>query len=205
MYDVLDLYALPYNPDEPVVCVDEKSKQLLDTPRSTIRLKPGQTTKVDYEYERKGTRNLFVAVEPLAGWRQVEVTLQRKKTDFVEFIRQLMHGRYRRAKRVHLVLDNLNTHFAKGFIEILGAKRAAKLLNRIVFHYTPKHASWLNMAEIEIGILDKQCLNSRIATEAKLVSEVAAWQQRRNQQRKTINWTFTRAKADKKLSKYYVA
>jgi len=205
MYDVLDLYALPYNPDEPVVCVDEKSKQLLDTPRSTIRLKPGQTTKVDYEYERKGTRNLFVAVEPLAGWRQVEVTLQRKKTDFVEFIRQLMHGRYRRAKRVHLVLDNLNTHFAKGLIEILGAKRTAKLLNRIVFHYTPKHASWLNMAEIEIGILDKQCLNSRIATEAKLVSEVAAWQQRRNQQRKTINWTFTRAKADKKLSKYYVA
>jgi transposase len=205
MYDVLDLYALPYNPEEPVVCVDEKSKQLLGSPRPKIRSKPGRTAKVDYEYERLGTRNLFVVVEPLAGWRHVQVTLQRKTTDFVEFIRQLMHGRYRRAKRVHLVLDNLNTHFAKGFIEVLGAKRAARLLRRIVFHYTPPHGSWLNMAEIEIGILDKQCLNTRIATAERLVAEVAAWQKRRNQQRKTIDWTFTREKADKKLAKYYVA
>ncbi len=125
---MLDLYALPYNPEEPVVCVDEKSKQLLGSPRPKIRLKPGQTTKVDDEYERLGTRNLFVAVEPLVGWRQMQMTLQRKTTDFVEFIRQLMHGRYRRAKRVHLVLDNLNTHFAKGFIEVLGG---AKDLNEV--------------------------------------------------------------------------
>jgi hypothetical protein len=116
----------------------------------------------------------------------------------------LLQGRYRRAKRVHLVLDNLNTHFAKGFVEVLGAKRAEKLLRHIVFHYTPTHASWLNMAEIEIGILDKQCLNTRIASEDKLVTEVTAWQKRRNHQRKTIDWTFTREKADRKLKKYYV-
>jgi hypothetical protein len=187
------------------VCVDEKSKQLLASLRPSIPVKPAQTTKVDYEYERQGTRNLFVAVEPLAGWRQVQVTLQRKTNDFVEFIRQLLQGRYRRAQQVPLVLDNLNTHFAKGFVEVLGAKCAEKLLRRIVFHYTPIHASWLNMAEIEIGILDKQCLNTRIASENKLVTEVAAWQKRRNHQRKTIDWTFTREKADKKLKKYYVA
>lgn len=205
MYNLLDLYERPYNAQGPVVCVDEKSKQLLAPVRPKLPVKPGQSLKVDYEYERKGTRNLFVAVEPLAGWRQVQVTLQRKKADFVHFIHQLLQGRYRKAKRVHLVLDNLNTHFAKVFVDVLGAKRAEKLLKRIVFHYTPTHASWLNMAEIEIGILDKQCLNERIATEEKLVSEVAAWQKRRNQQRRTIDWTFTRYDADKKLGKHYVA
>lgn len=205
MYNLVDLYQRPYNGNEPVVCVDEKSKQLLAPIRPNLPIKPGQATKVDYEYERKGTRNLFVAVEPLAGWRQVTVTLQRKKADFVDFIRQLLQGRYRKAKRVHLVLDNLNTHFAKVFVDVLGAKQAEKLLKRIVFHYTPTHASWLNMAEIEIGILDQQCLNERIATEEKLVSQVAAWQTQRNQQCKTIDWTFTRDKADKKLGKHYVA
>jgi DDE superfamily endonuclease len=205
MYDLLDLYQLPYHRDEPVVCVDEKSKQLLAAKQPNLPLKPGHAIKVDYEYERKGTRNLFVAVEPLAGWRQVQVTRHRKKPDFVHFIRHLLQGRYRRAQRVHLVVDNLNTHFAKVFVDVLGAKRAQTLLRRIVFHYTPKHGSWLNMAEIEIGILDKQCLNRRIATEAELVAEIQAWQTRRNQQRKTIDWSFTRKDADKKLKKYYVA
>lgn len=205
MYHLLDLYQLPYNRDEPVVCVDEKSKQLLASKQPDLPMKSGQVLKVDYEYERKGTRNLFVAVEPLAGWRQVQVTQHRKKADFVAFIQQLLQGRYRRAKRVHLVLDNLNIHFAKIFVDVLGQKRAQTLLRRIVFHYTPKHGSWLNMAEIEIGILDKQCLNRRIATEAELTAEVQAWQTRRNQQRKTIDWTFTRKDADRKLEKYYVA
>jgi hypothetical protein len=205
MYALLDLYELPYNPEEPVVCVDEKSKQLLMPKYPNIALKPGRTTKIDYEYKRNGTRNLFVAVEPLAGWRQVKVTHHRKKEDFVDFIRQLLQGHYRHAKRVHLVLDNLNTHFPKVFVDVLGTKRAAKLLQRIVFHYTPKHASWLNMAEIEIGILEKQCINHRIPTESDLISQVNAWQKHRNQQRKTINWTFTRIKADEKLEKYYVA
>lgn len=205
MYDVLNLYHLPYNPEEPVVCVDEKSKQLLASKRPALPLKPGQTQKVDYEYERKGTCNLFVAVEPQAGWRQVQVTQHRKKADFVHFIRQLLHGRYRHAKKVHLVVDNLNTHFAKVFVDILGQKRAQKLLRRVEFHYTPKHGSWLNMAEIEIGILEKQCTNRRIAMEADLVAQVKAWQIQRNRQRKTIEWKFTRQDADKKLAKHYVA
>jgi hypothetical protein len=136
MYDLLDLYQQPYNRDEPVVCVDEKSKQLLAPKHPDIPGKPGQHRKVDYEYIRQGTRNLFVAVEPLAGWRQVQVTAHRKKPDFVRFIRQLLQGRYRQARRVHLVLDNLNIHFAKVFVDVLGAQRAAKLLHRIVFHYT---------------------------------------------------------------------
>ena len=203
MYDLLDLYGLPYNRDEPVVCVDEKSKQLLADTRVPLVCKPGAARKHDYEYERRGTRNLFVAVEPLAGWRQVQVTAHRKKPDFVRFIRQLLQGRYRRAKKVHIVLDNLNTHFAKSFVEVLGEKRAAKLLSRIEFHYTPAHGSWLNMAEIEIGILDKQCLNQRLPTVEKMVAEVNAWQRKRNRQRKKIDWTFTKERADKKLGKHY--
>jgi DDE superfamily endonuclease len=205
MYSLIDLYQRPYHPDEPVVCVDEKSKQLLLSKRPDLPMKSGRTCKVDYEYERRGTRNLFVAVEPLAGWRQVQVTLQRKKEDFVGFIRQLVEKRYRTARRVHLVVDNLNTHFAKVFVDVLEATRATKLLQRIEFHHTPKHGSWLNMAEIEIGILEKQCINARIATEMALKTAVSAWQKCRNQQRKTINWTFTRQKADEKLGKYYVA
>jgi transposase len=205
MYALLELYHLPYNQDEPVVCVDEKSKQLLAAIRPAINVKPGRTRKEDYEYERKGTRNLFMAVEPLGGWRQVQVSEHRKKADFVCFIRQLLQGRYRHAKKVHLVLDNLNTHFAKVFVEVMGQKRAAKLLRRIEFHYTPKHGSWLNMAEIEIGILEKQCTARRIPTAAELIAEVKAWQTRRNRQRKTIEWKFTRNGADEKLGKYYVA
>lgn len=204
MYDVLDLYQRPYDPHEPVICVDEKSKQLLGETRVPIAMTPGQAAKVDYEYERWGTRSLFVAVEPLAGWRQVVVTAQRCKPDFVRFIQHLLRGRYRQAKRVHIVLDNLNTHFAKCFVDVLGEKRAAKVLSRIQFHYTPAHASWLNMAEIEIGILDKQCLKRRISSEADLVREVRAWKAKRNRQRKTINWSFTKEQADKKLGKHYV-
>lgn len=204
MYDVIDLYHQPYNPEEPVVCVDEKSKQLLADTRVAIEPKPGGPRKQDYEYERRGTRNLFVAVEPLAGWRHVQVTTHRKKPDFVRFIRQLLQGRYRSARKVHIVLDNLNTHFAKCFVDVLGEKRAAKLLQRVEFHYTPAHGSWLNMAEIEIGILDKQCLNRRIAAAETLIAEVNAWKTKRNRQRKTIDWSFTKEQADKKLGKYYV-
>lgn len=205
MYAVLDLYERPYNRDEPVVCVDEKSKQLLAPKHPNLAVQPGKSCKVDYEYERKGTRNLFVAVEPLVGWRQVQVTRHRKKADFVHFIRQLLQGHYREARKVHLVVDNLNTHFAKVFVEILGVKRAQKLLSRIEFHYTPKHGSWLNMAEIEIGILDKQCLARKIPTETELVAHVKAWNTRRNRQKKTIDWSFTRQDADQKLGKHYVA
>lgn len=165
MYAVLELYERPYHPDEPGVWVDEKSKQLLAPKRPNLPVQPGKSCKVDYEYERKGTRNLFVAVEPLVGWRR-QVTRHRKKADFV-FTRQLLQGRYRHAKKVHLVVDHLNRHFAKVFVDILGFKRAQKLLSRIEFHDTPKHGSWLNMAEIEIGMLDKQCLTQKIPTETE--------------------------------------
>jgi hypothetical protein len=205
MYNLIDLYLHPHDPKQPVVCVDEKSKQLLASVRPTIPLKPGAAAKEDSEYERHGTRNLFMAVEPKGGWRWVKVTQRRCKADFVEFIEQLLTSRYAEADKVHLVLDNLNIHFAQVFVDVLGARKAKRLLKRVVFHYTPKHGSWLNLAEVEISIMSRQCLNGRIATEAKFKSEVDAWQTDRNAQGKTIDWSFTKEAADKKLGKYYVA
>lgn len=161
--------------------------------------------KNDYEYIRNGTTNLFVAVEPKAGRRIVSVTQRRTKVDFVAFIKELVTGAYAKARRIHLVLDNLNTHFRKCFDDVLGSRAAAKLLRRVQFHYTPKHASWLNMAEIEIGILSRQCLDRRIANHDVLASEVAAWQQTRNEQKRTIEWDFTRQDADIKLGRHYVS
>jgi hypothetical protein len=145
-----------------------------------------------------------VAVEPKAGHREVAVTLRRTKRDFVEFVRRLVEEVYARARRIHLVLDNLNTHFRTSFEEILGKAEASLLLARVQFHYTPKHASWLNMAEIEIGIMDRQCTGRRIGEEALLRTEVLAWEQSRNQARYQIEWKFTRQDADRKLSRHYV-
>ena len=204
MYALLDLYAKPFNAEEPVVCLDEKSKQLLGNTRAPLPLKPGACLKEDYEYKRAGTRNIFVAVEPKGGHREVSVTARRTKADFVAFVLYLSQRVYAGAKKLHLVLDNLNTHFCGSFVAVLGAAAAAPILERIEFHYTPKHASWLNMAELEIGITEKQCTGCRLGTEARLVSEVAAWQLRRNVEKCGIEWTFTREKADKKLSRNYV-
>jgi len=205
MYDLLDLYARPYQMGEPVVCLDEKSKQLLKDSRTPLPIRPGTPTRQDYEYVRAGTCNLFVAVEPRGGRRTVLVTERRAKPDFVAFVRYLLEQVYATARRVHLVMDNLNTHFRKGFEEVLGVKEANALLRRVVFHYTPKHASWLNMAEIEIGILDRQCLNRRLPNRAALVAEVDAWQQRRNADQRGIAWSFTRQDADKKMTQHYVS
>lgn len=205
MYDLLGLYAKPYDPNEPVVCLDEKSKQLLEQTRRPIPATPGQDAKEDYEYKRAGTRNLFVAVEPKAGHREVEVTLRRTKPDFVAFVRYLAQEVYSHARKIHLVLDNLNTHFRASFEAVMGREAATVFLARLEFHYTPKHASWLNMAEIEIGILDRQCTGRRIGTEARLCSEVLAWEQRRNQDHRRIEWKFSRQEADQKLSRHYVA
>ena len=160
--------------------------------------------KNDYEYVRKGTTNLFVAVEPKGGQRIVSVTERRGKIDFVAFIDELLTGVYAGARRIHLVLDNLNTHFRKCFDDVLGKRAAAKLLRRVQFHYTPKHASWLNMAEIEIGILSRQCLDRRIDSRQLLRNEVDAWQHARNALKRTIEWKFTRQDADQKLSRHYV-
>jgi hypothetical protein len=205
MYHLLALYARPFRRQEPVVCVDEKSKQLLRDTRTSLPVKPAAAAKQDYEYVRAGTCNLFVAVEPKGGRRTVEVTDHRAKIDFVAFIQHLLNHVYPTARRVHLVLDNLNTHFRVCFEDVLGVKAAQELLRRVVFHYTPTHASWLNMAEIEIGILDRQCLNRRLPTRALLAAEVAAWEQRRNAEGRGIAWTFTRQDADRKMGRHYVS
>jgi transposase len=205
MGDLLDLYARPYQKGEPVVCLDEKSKQLLKDSRTPLPIRRGTPVRQDYEYVRAGTCNLFVAVEPKGGRRTVLVTDRRTKPDFVAFVRHLLEQVYSKARRVHLVMDNLNTHFRKCFEEVLGIKEAQKLLRRVIFHYTPKHASWLNMAEIEIGILDRQCLDRRLPNRATLIAEVDAWQQRRNADQRGIVWTFTRQDADEKMARHYVA
>ena len=163
MYALLELHARPISKAEPVICIDEKSLQLIGHSREPLPMTQYNPTKQDYEYVRNGTTNLFVAVEPKAGQRIVSVTERRGKIDFVAFIDELVTGAYAKARRIHLVLDNLNTHFRKCFDDVLGNRAAAKLLRRVQFHYTPKHASWLNMAEIEIGILSRQCLDRRIA------------------------------------------
>ncbi len=201
MYRLLALYARPYDEKYPVVCIDEKSKQLVEDVRGVIALKPGSPAKYDSEYCRKGTRNIFVAVEPLAGKRKIEVTLQRKKSDFACFIKELITHTYSHAKKIRMVLDNLNIHFAASFYETFSKREADRLLRRIEFFYTPRHGSWLNMAEIEINMMDRECLNRRIGQADLLVSEIECWTRERNKASKKINWSFTRKQADKKMSK----
>lgn len=205
MYELLDLYARPFDPREPVICIDEKSLQLLGHSRAPLPMAPGVPAKIDYEYVRGGTVNLFVAVEPQAGHREVSVTHQRGKADFVAFVISLLSGTYATARRVHLVLDNLNIHFRKCFEDVLGRRATDKLLRRVQFHYTPKHASWLNMAEIEIGILNRQCLDRRLPDQKTLRQQVARWQRARNADGATIEWSFTRQDADLKMGRHYVS
>ena len=205
MYALLELYAKPVSRAEPVICIDEKSLQLIGHSREPLPMASHSPAKQDYEYVRNGTTNLFVAVEPKAGRRIVSVTAQRGKVDFVAFVGELLTGAYAKARRIHLVLDNLNTHFRRCFDDVLGERAATKLLRRVQFHYTPKHASWLNMAEIEIGVLSRQCLDRRIGSRQQLQSEVDAWQQARNAEQRTIEWNFTRQDADRKLGHHYVS
>lgn len=195
MEEVLELYERPHDPDEPVVCMDEKSLQLLAHAREPLAQRAGTPRREDYEYVRHGTRNIFVAVEPKAGTRQVSVTARRKKRDFARFVKTILDGHYRHARLVHLVLDNLNTHNATSFQETFGTEEAERLLKRIRFHHTPKHASWLNMAEIEIGILSRQCLRQRFENQRLLKASVVAWKRERNRHRATITWKFTRQDA----------
>jgi hypothetical protein len=205
MYGLLALYARPWRRDQPVVCIDEKSKQLRRHSHPPLPVGPGQPVREDYEYVRAGTCNIFVAVEPRAGQRITQVTARRGKVDFVRFAQYLITQVYRSARRIHFVLDNLNTHFPKCFVETLGPRAAHRLLRRVVFHYTPKHGSWLNMAELELAALGRQCLNRRLGDQATVEREVTAWQQRRNAERRTIKWTFTRQLADQKLGAHYVS
>lgn len=200
MYDVLDLYQKDFDGSEPVICVDQKSKQLLAEKQEPIR---GKLTKVDYEYQRNGTQNIFVGVEPKSGKRIVKVTDHRKKADFAQYIKELVEVHYGQAQKIHIVLDHLNTHFKKSFTQTFGEHKAEQLLSLIQFHYRPKHASWLNAAEIEIGIMDTQCLNKRIPSKQQLISEIDAWQAQRNLQKAQMNWGFSKHNADEKLQKYY--
>jgi hypothetical protein len=205
MYLLLELYQQEYDESHPVICIDEKSKQFLEEVRKPIAMKPGSPYKYDYEYKRKGTGNLFVAVEPKAGRRIVKITDTRTKSDYAHFIEELLGKHYPKAKSIRLVADNLNTHFISSFYETFSKAQANKLLKRIEFYYTPKHASWLNMAEIEINIMDRQCTGGRIASKTEMKKEVAAWVRSRNKQKKKIEWTFTKQDADEKLRKHYVA
>jgi DDE superfamily endonuclease len=202
MDDVLDQYEKPYNPSEPVICLDEQPYQLLDDTRPSQLPAPGKAGKQDYEYRRCGTCSLFVAVEPRAGRRFVQARRQRTRTDFARFTRDLLR-RYLKARRIHLVLDNLNTHNAQSLLEAFGAKRAKRLLKRIEWHHTPKHASWLNMAEIEISVLTKQCLDRRLPLLEDVQRHATAWSRDRNRRKATIQWTFNHADARRVFPELY--
>ena len=203
MEDVLEVYHRPYDPDRPVICMDEASKQLIAEVRQPLPAQPGRTAKYDSEYERRGTANFFMAVEPLAGKRTVRVTDRRTKIDWAQFIRYLLLTIYPEAAMVVLVMDNLNTHGIGSLYEAFDPVTARALASRLEIHHTPKHGSWLNMAETELSILSRQCLSRRIDCKAIMISEVAAWEQDRNTHECKIDWQFTTADARIKLKRLY--
>ncbi len=203
MEEVLAVYTRPYDPTRPVVCLDETSKQLVSETRTPLPAEPGQPERVDYEYERQGTANLFMAVEPLTGQRHVTVTDRRTAVDFAQVVKALLEVHYPHAEKVVLVLDNLNTHKPAALYQAFEPAVAWRLLERLEIHHTPKHGSWLNMAEIELSVLNQQCLNRRIPDTATLTREVAAWQQARNADPRPVNWRFTTADARIKLKRLY--
>jgi hypothetical protein len=203
MEDVLGVYHRPYDPARPVVGVDEGGKQLIGEVRPPLPVRPGDAAKEDYEYERNGVANLFVAVEPLAGRRLVGVTDRRTAVDFARFLKRLSDEVYADAERVVLVCDNLNTHTPASLYEAFAPEEARRLAERFEWHHTPKHGSWLNVAECELSVLARQCLGRRIPDRATLEREVAAWQERRNAQVVKIDWQFTTADARVKLKRLY--
>lgn len=203
MEDVLDLYAETPDPKRPVVCFDESPTQLIGEVRQPIAAEPGQLERYDYEYRRNGTVNLFVFLDAHRPWRKVKVTDQRTARDFAECMRELADIDYPQADGIRVVMDNLSTHSEGALYEAFPAPQAHRLLRRLEFHYTPKHASWLNMVEIEIGVLRSQCLDRRIGDRRQLANEIAAWQQQRNAQRARIRWMFTTEQARTKMARSY--
>jgi DDE superfamily endonuclease len=203
MEDVLEVYRRPYDPLRPVVCMDESTKQLLAEVRAPRPGQVGAVERYDYEYRRNGVATLFLAFEPLAGWRQVRVTQTRTRKDWAWFIKGLLDERYAQAERVVLVMDNLNTHSGASLYETFAPAEALRLLRRLEIHYTPKHGSWLNMAEGEFSVLGQQCLDRRIASSELLAQETAAWEAQRNQAAIGANWKFTTEDARVKLCKLY--
>jgi hypothetical protein len=203
MEDVLDLYAEPYEPKRPTVTFDETSTQLIGETRQPLPARPGHVARYDYEYHRNGTRNIFLVCEPQAGWRHVEVTTQRTMQDFAQQMKWLVDERYPEAEVIRVVLDNLNTHKPGSLYETFSPAEAHRLCQKLEFHYTPKHGSWLNMAEIELSVFARQCLHRRIATEATLIRELAMVEAARNAARAKIHWQFTTAEAREKLAYLY--
>ena len=203
MEDVLEVYSRPYDCEYPVVCMDEASKQLVRETRTPIPMEPGNTEKYDSEYERNGTANIFMMCEPLRGKRFTSVTDGRTKIDWAHEIKQLVDMRYPEAKKIILVSDNLNMHTGSSLYEAFAPEEARRILNKLEFHFTPKHGSWLDVAEIELSHLSRQCLNRRIADQETLSKEVAAWTSWRNSGDTVVNWRFTTKDARIKLKKLY--
>jgi len=203
MEDVLEVYHRPYDPKRPVVCVDETFKQLIGETREPLPPRPGAVERYDHVYVRNGTASLFLACEPLQGWRHIEVTEHRRRTEWAGFIRSLLEGRYREAEKLVLVMDQLNTHSPASLYEALPPEQAQRLAQRIEIHHTPKHGSWLNMAEIELSALGRQCLSRRIARADTLQRQITAWETERNAGTARVQWQFTTADARLKLRSLY--
>jgi hypothetical protein len=203
MEDTLEVYKRPYEPRFPQICMDEGSKQLLAETREPIPMEKGKPKREDNEYERKGTCSIFVACEPLTGKRYLKVTERRTKKDWADFMQEVIDIHYKDAEKIILVMDNLNTHVLSSFYEAFDAPTARRLVEKVEIHYTPKHGSWLNMAEIELSILARQCLSDRMPSIDFVQKQVHAWQTERNQAQVTINWRFTTEDARIKLKRLY--
>jgi transposase len=205
MEDVLDLYSEPYDAQRPQVCFDESPVQLVSEVRQPLPTRPGQPARYDYEYRREGTANLFLFVQPLRGWRQVNVTARRTASDFAQQMQELVDVHFPQAEVIRLVVDNLNTHTPAALYETFAPSEARRLTRKLEFHYTPKHGSWLNMAECEFAALTKQCLARRVPDVTTLRREIAAWQARRNRAKTLITWRFGTSDARVKLHRLYPA
>lgn len=203
MEDVLDVYAQPYDPQYPQVCLDERPCQLLADSREEIPMQPGQRRRYDFEYVRQGTCNLFMLFQPLTAWRTALVTAHRKKEDFAFLLRDLVDVHFPHAKTIRVVLDNLNIHSPASLYNTFEPAEAFRILQKLEFHFTPKHGSWLNMVELELSILVRQCLDQRIPDMASLQREVTAWQNHRNAQHATVHWQFSVENARTKLARLY--
>lgn len=203
MEDVLDVYTRPKDPRHPFVCFDESNKQLVAETQLPLPAEPGKPERYDYQYERNGVSNMFMFFEPLGSWRHVEVTDRRTAIDYAKQMKYLVEERYPDALKITVIHDQLNTHVPASLYKAFEPKEAKRILDKLEFHYTPKHGSWLNMAEIELSVLARQCLDRRIPDQETLIQEVAAWEEQRNQEEKSIDWRFTTTDARIKLKRLY--
>jgi DDE superfamily endonuclease len=203
MEDVLDLYNEPYNPKRPVICFDETPYQLVEEVRQPLPPEPNQPERYDFEYKRNGNVNLFAFFQPLAGWRHIEVTQRRTKVDFAKQMKYLVDVYCPDAEVIRLVVDNLNIHNPAALYEVFEPQEARRIVQKLEFHYTPKHASWLNQVEIELSVLSRQCLERRIGDRETLELEITSWEKQRNQQRASVNWRFQTTDARRKMERLY--